>query len=284
MKLEDMERPDEATSATSADPSTGNAEQAIDESSDVDGDFANLQKMLSQRRRAAKDSPEARLLKALPCIKKFSPLVRPLSISDLKSAIALENAAFPNPDHRASLEKLEYRLSVCPELSLGVFVTLVPEQAKALGIATLETANPVEGGRADGAVSVLLAHIVSTRCRGAIITDDDMAYPKEWRDRARRSGQPVGHYEAGKTVGVHSLAVLPLLHRCGIGQLIMRSFLDQMSGCGLVDKVALICQEHLVAYYQRLGFQHLGESKAQFGGGGWHDMVYDLARHRKPSL
>jgi hypothetical protein len=28
-----------------------------------------------------------------------------------------------------------------------------------------------------------------------------------------------------------------------------------------------------MSYYQRSGFKHLGESKAQFGGGGWHDMV-----------
>lgn len=31
--------------------------------------------------------------------------------------------------------------------------------------------------------------------------------------------------------------------------------------------------QYLVAYYQRFGFQHMGESKAEFGGGGWHDMV-----------
>lgn len=81
------------------------SEQAVDESSDVDGDFATLQKMLSQKRRAAKDSPEFRLQKALPFITAFSPTIRPLTISDLPSCIVLENAAFPNPEHRASPEK-----------------------------------------------------------------------------------------------------------------------------------------------------------------------------------
>jgi hypothetical protein len=80
-------------------------DQAVDESSDVDGDFASTQKMLSQKRRAAKDSPEVRLQKALPFIGTFSPNIRPLTISDLESCIALENAAFPNPEHRASPEK-----------------------------------------------------------------------------------------------------------------------------------------------------------------------------------
>ncbi len=31
--------------------------------------------------------------------------------------------------------------------------------------------------------------------------------------------------------------------------------------------------QHLVSYYERSGYKHLGKSKAQFGGGGWHDMV-----------
>jgi hypothetical protein len=81
------------------------ADQAVDESSDVDGDFAALQKMLSQKRRAAKDSPECRLYKALPFITTFAPNIRPLTTSDLESCILLENTAFPNPDHRASPEK-----------------------------------------------------------------------------------------------------------------------------------------------------------------------------------
>jgi hypothetical protein len=86
-------------------------DQAVDESSDVDGDFASLQKMLSQKRRAAKDSPEVRLQKALPFLGTFAPNIRPLTINDLEACIALENAAFPNPEHRASPQKasLYYR-------------------------------------------------------------------------------------------------------------------------------------------------------------------------------
>jgi GNAT superfamily N-acetyltransferase len=129
---------------------------------------------------------------------------------------------------------------------------------------------------------VLLAHIVSTRCRGDVITDADMGVPKDWRsNRDRGAGrrrpreavdgeeeekgkeekregkmveeqeeeeeeeeeEDVGHCETGKTVGLHSLAVLPRLQRCGIGQMIVKAYLDQMKGCGLVRRVALICQD-----------------------------------------
>jgi hypothetical protein len=47
--------------------------------------------------------------KALPFLTTFSPNIRPLTISDLESVIALENAAFPNPEHRASPEKASPR-------------------------------------------------------------------------------------------------------------------------------------------------------------------------------
>jgi len=83
-----------------------NVDHAVDESDDVDSDFASTQKKLSQKRRAAKDSPEARLQKALPC--PFLPNTRPLTTSDLDSVVALENAAFPQPEHRASREKARF--------------------------------------------------------------------------------------------------------------------------------------------------------------------------------
>ncbi|AEO67002.1 uncharacterized protein THITE_2144480 [Thermothielavioides terrestris NRRL 8126] len=258
-------------------------DQAVDESLDLDGDFAEQQKMMSKRRRAAKDKPEYRLKKALPFAKPFVPTIRPLTVADLEACIALENAAFTQPEHRASPEKLAYRLTVCPEVSLGLFVTIAPEQAKDLGIETLALARPVETGRADGAVSVLLAHAISTRTHGDVVTDADMDYPKDWRARSARVAEPVGHQEGGKTVALHSFAVLPRVHRCGLGQMLMRAFLDQMKSCGLVQRVALICQEHLATYYQRSGYKCLGKSEAQFGGGGWYNMVCKPSSRLSPS-
>ena len=32
----------------------------------------------------------------------------------------------------------------------------------------------------------------------------------------------------------------------------------------------------MVPWYEKLGFQSLGQSKAQFGGGGWYDMSFEL--------
>ncbi|KAK3318367.1 hypothetical protein B0H66DRAFT_602958 [Apodospora peruviana] len=266
----------------SPDPQpTRDPEHAVDESDDADGEFVALQKTLSQKRRAAKDSPESRLHKAFPF--PFLPNVRPLTISDYDACVELENAAFHNPEHRASPEKachtphlFAYRLTTCPELSLGLFCTVIPEQVKGWTIETLASAKPVETDRADKAVSVLLAHAVSTKCCGQTITDEDMGVPKEWRKLGGRSAD-VGNQESGRTIAWHSLAVSPRLQGCGLGQMIVKAYLQQMNNSGLADRVSLICQDYLVSYYERFGFTHIGKSQARFGGGGWHDMSLELS-------
>ncbi|KAK3390490.1 hypothetical protein B0H63DRAFT_116965 [Podospora didyma] len=271
---------DPQSAATSKTAQEDDIDLAVDETDDVDSDFVSLQKTLSQKRRAAKESPESRLQMAFPF--PFAPNIRPLTVSDCESCVALENAAFPNPDHRASGEKFEYRLTTCPELSLGVFCTVVPNQAKGWKIETLASAKAVETDRPDGAVSVLLAHIVSTRACGEVVGDSDMAYPSDWRSRGGKSAD-VGHQECGQTIALHSLAVSPKLQGCGVGKMIVKDYLQRMNSLDRTDRVSLICQDYLVSYYERFGFKHVGESKANFGGGGWHDMVFTLQGSQKPT-
>lgn len=91
--------------SASSQPVTDKNEQAIDEDdSDVDDDFAQLQRIQSAKRREDKQQKPRiqELLDPFP----FAPNIRPLSISDLQSAIALESAAFTDPQHRASAEKV----------------------------------------------------------------------------------------------------------------------------------------------------------------------------------
>jgi len=115
-----------------------------------------------------------------------------------------------------------------------------------------------------------------------------MDYPKDWRSLGGKCTQ-VGHQEQGRTIALHSLAVSPKVQGCGIGQIIVKSYLQQMNNSGLADRVSLICQDvraplqerrnslvikqYLVSYYERFGFTNKGPSDAQYGGGGWHNMV-----------
>ncbi|KAK2067577.1 hypothetical protein P8C59_001305 [Phyllachora maydis] len=139
---------------------------------------------------------------------------------------------------------------------------------------------PLDSVSGDGAVSVLLAHVVSTICKGDMITDADMACPKDWRELG---GRPMGsgHQRDGRTVAVHSLVVAPKLHGCGLGKMIVKAFLQQVNNAGIADRVALVCQDYLVRYFERFGFKRLGPSEAKFGGGAWNDMAFDFARPPK---
>lgn len=125
---------------------------------------------------------------------------------------------------------------------MGVFCTVVPEEANGIDLETLPMAKPVETERPNKAVSVLFAHIISTMSSGNVVADADMDYPTDWKGRHGQPA-PVGHQDSGRTVAIHSLAVAPKLQGCGIGKLIMKSFLQQVNDSGLADRVALICED-----------------------------------------
>ncbi|KAI1081734.1 polyamine acetyltransferase [Whalleya microplaca] len=274
-----IETTQEREQEQTADPSN-----AIDDTEDLPDDFVDVQKTISEGRRGRQQSPASTrrrtrigvIAEILPF--PFAPNIGPLTVSDVASCDVLEAAAFTNPRHRASREKFEYRLSACPELSLGLFCTVVPANAGGFEIDTLATARRVETARDDGAVGVLMAHIVGTRSDGERVTDLAMDYPRDWRTTKRRntSGDGPGHRETGRTVCLHTLAVHPKLQGCGLGKLIMKSYLQLIKNSGMADRVSLICQEYLVNYYVRFGFRHLGPSEAAFGGGNWHDMTFEF--------
>lgn len=67
-----------------------------------------------------------------------------------------------------------------------------------------------------------------------------MEIPAGWRT-SQVQHVDKGHREGGRTICVHSLAVSPKLQGCGLGKLIMKSFLQQMKNLG-AERVALICQ------------------------------------------
>lgn len=125
--------------------------------------------------------------------------------------------------------------------------------------------------------AVLLAHIVATKGTGSTVTDDDMAYPTPANPDPK-----LGHKGSGRTVCLHSLAVLPSVQKLGLGSTLLTAYIERLESEDIADRLALIAHDHLVSYYERFGFVSLGKSKAQFGGGGWYDMVRPL-HSKQPS-
>lgn len=76
---------------------------AVDDSEDLDEEFVQVQQTSSWTRRRQSLNSDTRLKDVLGF--QFRPNVRPLTISDLESCVALENAAFSRR-HAASREKV----------------------------------------------------------------------------------------------------------------------------------------------------------------------------------
>jgi ribosomal protein S18 acetylase RimI-like enzyme len=83
--------------------------------------------------------------------------------------------------------------------------------------------------------------------------------------------QLIGHDPTGKNMVVFALAVLPEYQKRGIARQLMSRFVkearDQQK-----ENVLLMCKPHLIDYYERLGFEHVGLSKSTHGGAEWHEM------------
>lgn len=201
------------------------------------------------------------------------PYTRPLTVADIEAVVALENAAFPDPNERATREKLLYRLSKCGELTLGIFETIVP--GSGIKPETLESGKPVETSRRNGAISVLIGHVIAAKTTTPLATDESMDYPKDWNSEKPEPSN-LGHQEAGRTIVLHSVAVLPQFQGRGIGRILMMAYMQQMNGAGIADRLALIAHEHMTPWYEKLAFTNKGKSICEFGGGGWFDMVFDL--------
>lgn len=83
-------------------------ENAVDDSEDLpDDDFIEATQTKNYTQRHHHNRPPGRLGRVQELVPfPFLPNVRPLAISDLDSCVALEDAAFADPAHRATREKV----------------------------------------------------------------------------------------------------------------------------------------------------------------------------------
>jgi len=125
-----------------------------------------------------------------------------------------------------------------------------------------------------------MAHIVATKSNDVYVTDEAMDYPTDWKSD-RPTASPKGHQQHGRTICLHSLAVLPNFQGRRLGETLLKAYVHQMNKTGIADRISLIAHEHLVPFYTSCDFVNKGPSQAQFGGGNWIDMVCELAAPEK---
>lgn len=104
-----------------------------------------------------------------------------------------------------------------------------------------------------------------------------MECPVDW---STRPSERRGHEDDGRTIAIHTLAALPDFKGRGLGKILMKSYIQRMETAGIADRIALLARDHLVKYYEGLGFRNIGKSEVAFAGGGWNDMVYHIAENK----
>ncbi|KAJ4317095.1 hypothetical protein N0V94_005102 [Neodidymelliopsis sp. IMI 364377] len=204
-------------------------------------------------------------------IHPFSSL---LSVDDLDDCDWLEHAAF-DPIEAASREKIEYRLRLCGELCTGLFSSAYPTSPGPLGSIQKTRTFPSVDSRDSDRKRILLGHIISTKSASTLVTDDSMDYPKDFRTNYQLTPS-IGHNEDGETLCLHSLCVHPDFASKGLGQILLKSYVQRIKDSGVAKRIALLCRERLIGFYEKAGFKKVGPSKCQYGGGNWYDMVIEF--------
>ncbi|KAI9665191.1 MAG: hypothetical protein M1831_002201 [Alyxoria varia] len=218
-------------------------------------------------------------------LKELHPYGQILSVNDVESCLKLEESVFP-PNQACSREKFLYRLGTCGELALGLFTssntTSLPKEAPTASTAHApDSASPARKG-------ILLAQLVATKTSNTFVRDEDMMLPPPEQSNVVNAapGSEVahqGHNEAGRTLAVHSLAVLPAYQRLGLGTTLMKAYVQRMLESDVADRISILTYESLVPFYKKLGFEEIGKSDVTYGGGDWINMVLEFERVRPQS-
>ncbi|RMG18573.1 MAG: GNAT family N-acetyltransferase [Planctomycetota bacterium] len=81
------------------------------------------------------------------------------------------------------------------------------------------------------------------------------------------------HDPAGASLCIHSVVVDPAHRRRGLGRRLVAAYLERvgrdLSG---VERVLLICKQHLVGFYEQNGFRLVGPSSVVHGRDPWFEM------------
>ena len=108
-----------------------------------------------------------------------------------------------------------------------------------------------------------------------------------------------GHNEAGRTLAVHSVAVLPAYQGLGVGRTLMKAYVQRMVESDIADRIAILVRkdtdaakqgkenvkmegdstekgevsDYTQGFFEKLGFEHKGASGVKRGEGQWLNMV-----------
>jgi ribosomal protein S18 acetylase RimI-like enzyme len=118
-----------------------------------------------------------------------------------------------------------------------------------------------------------MAHVLATLTTNPTVMEEDMALPPDWQQPKSNLAPELGHKLNGRTLALHSLAVLPQLQRNNLGTTLLKGYIQMVKDAKVADRIALLTYENLIPWYSAIGFTSTGKSENQHGGEAWYDMV-----------
>lgn len=85
----------------------------------------------------------------------------------------------------------------------------------------------------------------------------------------------IGHDPAAPNVVIMSVVIDPAQQGKGYASLMMRTFVERMTGLGK-RTIHLMCKDRHVPLYERFGYRYVKPSASGHGGMAWHEMVREL--------
>lgn len=84
---------------------------------------------------------------------------------------------------------------------------------------------------------------------------------------------PTSNYY-GRTITIHSIAVLPPYQNLGLGSILLNGYLQRMENSGIADRIVLLARPGMVDWFVRnFGFQDKGDSDGAQKAGHWRELV-----------
>lgn len=77
----------------------------------------------------------------------------------------------------------------------------------------------------------------------------------------------------GEYLAIACLTAAPDYMGQGVGRLLLAA-LKEVAVTKQVKGISLTCKDELISYYQQQGFEDIGLSQSQLGGGIWYDMYW----------
>lgn len=81
------------------------------------------------------------------------------------------------------------------------------------------------------------------------------------------------HEENGKYMTVFGLDVDVTYQHQGYATKLMNAYIE-LARQRNKEGIILTCKDHLIGFYEKFGYKHLGVSKSTHGGALWNDMIY----------